>query len=532
MAFAPAARPFRAVPAPQRLPFPAGEDPLSTAALAELRSQLATVADLKSAAAVLHWDQETQMPPGGAEGRALQLATLARVAHELLTSDATRRLLDAADAAVRGADPASDDAALMRMTRRDLERALKLPGDFIAEQRRAAAVSTHVWRDARQAGDFAAFRPHLERMFQLARREADYIGYTEHPYDALVDRYDPGITAGELEALFGRLLAVIVPLVRAIAARGPAARDVLDADFDEGAQRAFALEMVQAFGYDTRRGRLDLSAHPFSTKFHRDDVRITTRNGSRLSAVFGTFHESGHAMYSQATAAALERSPLSDGAGSGIHESQSRMWENLVGRSRPFWEYAFPRARLAFPEPLRHAGGDDLYRAVNRVEPGLIRVSADELTYNLHIVLRFELEKSLLTGALRARDLPDAWNSKMAEYLGLTPPSDADGVLQDIHWSMGLVGSFPSYTLGNVASVQLFEAARRAHPGLTDDIRAGRFSTLYGWMRDHIYAHGRKFFPAELLERATGGPLTAEPYLRYLSDKFGDLYGLSAAAPP
>jgi len=404
-----------------------------------------------------------------------------------------------------------------------------LPAEFVAERQRVAAVATHVWRDARAANDFAAFRPHLEQVFQLARREAEYIGYAGHPYDALVDRYDPGVTARELEALFGRLLEVVVPLVRGIAPRaGAVDPDVLDAGFDEAAQRTFALEIVQAFGYDTRRGRLDLSAHPFSTKFHRDDVRITTRFGRRLSAVFGTFHESGHAMYSQGTAPALERSPLSDGAGSGIHESQSRMWENLVGRSRAFWEYAFPRLHRAFPEQLKSADAEGVYRAVNRVEPGLIRVSADEVTYNLHIVLRFELEKALLTGDLAVRDLPEAWAGKMRAYLGFTPPGDTDGVLQDIHWSSGLVGSFPSYTLGNVASVQLFEAARRAHPSPTDDIRAGRFAALYGWMRDHVYAHGRKFLPSELLRRETGSAMTAEPYLGYLRAKFADLYGLPA----
>lgn len=497
-------------------------------AVAVLRFHLATVADLKAAAAVLRWDQETLMPPGGSEGRALQLATLARLAHEHLVSDATRRLLDAAESAVRSDDPASDGAALVRMTRRDLDRASKLPAEFVAEKSRVAAVATHVWRDARQADDFGAFRPHLERIFELARREAEYIGYSGHPYDALADRYDPGTTARELEELFGRLIEVVVPLVRAIAARADAVDPrILDAEFGEAAQRTFALEIAQAFGYDTRRGRLDLSAHPFSTKFHRDDVRITTRFGRRLSAVFGTFHESGHAMYSQGTAPALERSPLSDGAGAGIHESQSRMWENLVGRSRAFWEYAFPRFQQAFPAQLRSADAGQVYRAVNQVEPGLIRVRADEVTYNLHIVLRFELEKALLTKDLAVGDLPGAWNDKMRTYLGLTPPGDTDGVLQDIHWSSGLVGSFPSYTLGNVASVQLFEAARRAHPSIPDDLRGGRFGTLYGWMREHVYAHGRKFLPSELLQRATGGPLTAEPYLAYLQEKFGELYGVT-----
>lgn len=499
-------------------------------AAAALRAHLATIADLRAATAILRWDQETQMPPGGAEGRALQLATLARLAHELLVSDETRRRLDAASRAADGAEPGSDEAALVRVTRRDLDRAAKLPADFVAEQRRVTAVATHVWQEARRADDFAAFRPHLEQVVTLARREADYIGYADHPYDALVDRYDPGMTARELEALFRRLLDVIVPLVRAIAARaGAVDAGVLDADFDEDAQRAFALEIVQTFGYETRRGRLDLSAHPFSTKFHRDDVRITTRFGRRLSAVFGTFHESGHAMYSQGTAPALERSPLSEGAGSGIHESQSRMWENLVGRSRPFWQYAFPRLRETFPAQLGRTDAEAVYRAVNLVEPGLIRVRADEATYNLHVILRFELEKALLTEELAVRDLPEAWGGKMRAYLGVVPPTDTDGVLQDIHWSSGLVGSFPSYTLGNVASVQLFEAACRAHPAVPAEMREGRFETLYGWMREHVYVHGRKFLPAELLERATGRALTPEPYLRYLRAKFAELYGLESA---
>ena len=496
-------------------------------AVGALRLHLATFADLEAAAAVLRWDQHTQMPPGGGVRRALQLATLTRLAHELLTSDETRRLLDAAERAVGGADPASDDSALVRVTRREFDRASKLPAAFVAEQRRVASLATQVWEQARRSNDFALFRPHLEEVFRLARREADYIGYRGHPYDALVDRYDPGVTAEELERVFGRLLEVIVPLVRAIASRSGAVDSrILDGEFDEAAQRMFALETVRAFGFDLQRGRLDLSAHPFSTKFHRDDVRITTRFGRRLSAVFGMFHEAGHAMYSQGTAPALERSPLAEGAGNGIHESQSRLWENLVGRSRPFWEHAFPRLRSAFPEQLRDTDPERIYRAVNCVEPGFIRVSADEVTYNLHVVLRFELEKSVLTGDLAVRDLPEAWTGKMRAYLGLTPPTDTDGVLQDIHWSGGWIGSFPSYTLGNIASVQLFEAARRAHPGLADDIRAGRFGTLYGWMRDHVYVHGRKFFASELLQRATGSPLTPEPYLAYLENKFGDLYGL------
>jgi carboxypeptidase Taq len=494
----------------------------------DLRAHLATIIDLWSAAAVLRWDQETYMPPGGAAARAEVLATLSGLAHERFVSAATGDLLDAALLRRDRLDPDSDDAALTRVTRRDFEQARKLPAEFVAERARAASRSTQIWREARPRNDFAAFRPALEEMVEFARRTADYLGYTEHPYDALLDEYEPEMTSREVAALFGRLRDATVPLVRAIAERA----STVDAgsvrqDYAEDPQRRFALTIIQAFGFDTSRGRLDTSAHPFSSGFNRDDVRITTRYPPRsLSAIFGTFHESGHAMYSQGTAPSLERTPLADGASNGIHESQSRLWENLVGRSRPFWRYAFPLLRELFPGQLGTADVEAFYRAVNRVEPSLIRVEADEVTYNLHIILRFELERALLAGEIKARDLPEIWTAKMAEYLGVTPSTDADGVMQDIHWPSGLIGYFPSYTIGNVASVQLFEAARRAHPDLSDQIQRGQFGSLLAWLRKHVHAHGRKFFPKDLLVRATGAPLTPEPYLRYLREKFGELYGI------
>jgi carboxypeptidase Taq len=325
---------------------------------------------------------------------------------------------------------------------------------------------------------------------------------------------------------------VTVPFVRAIAARGPVVDDAfVREDYPEEGQRAFGLKVAEAFGYDLRRGRLDVSAHPFATGFNVNDVRITTRYQRRYlpSAVFGIFHEAGHAMYEQGVSPTLDRTPLARGASLGLHESQSRMWENLVGRSRPFWEHFYPALREQFPEQLRRVDVETFYRAVNVVRPSLIRVEADEITYNLHIMLRFELEKALLEGSLRVEALPEAWTEKMRSYLGETPPSDADGVMQDIHWSQGSIGYFPTYSLGNIISVQLFEAARKAHPSLLEEIRRGQFSTLLGWMRQHVHRHGRKFLPREVLKRATGSELTVEPYLRYLQRKFGEIYGVTTS---
>ncbi len=501
-------------------------------AIQALKAQLAAIADLRSAAAVLHWDQETQMPPGGANGRAEQLATLSRLAHERFTSSTTQELLEAAEATRNQLDPDSDDTALLRVTRRDFTRATKLPPEFVAERARASSLSAQVWRKARRENDFPAFRPALEQMVDFARRTADYLGYDKHPYDALLDLYEPEMTSREIDKLFARLREVTVPLVRAIVQRGQVVQArFLEEEYEEELQRQFGLTMAEAFGYDTTRGRLDRSAHPFSTGFHRDDVRITIRYSRRFlpTAIFSIFHESGHAMYSQGIAPALSRTSLSGGASTGVHESQSRMWENLVGRSRPFWQYAFPKLQHTFPTQLKSVDVETFYRAVNQVHPSLIRADADEVTYNLHIMLRFELEKALVKRELTVKDLPEAWTAKMQDYLGLTPPTDADGVMQDTHWADGSIGNFPSYTLGNIISVQLFEAARGAHPDLPEQFRHGQFGNLLGWLRENVHRHGRKFFPKDILKQATGSELTPEPYLRYLHEKFREIYGLAPA---
>ena len=500
-----------------------------------LRDHLAIISDLRSAAAVLRWDQETQMPPGGATGRAMELATLTRLGHESFTSPRTGELLAAAERVAGTLDPESDDAALVRMTRRDYDRLTKLPPDFVAERAREASLSTEVWKAARKRNDFAAFQPSLQKMVDFARRTADYLGYTEHVYDALLDLYEPDMKASEVDAVFARLREVTVPFVQTIVTRGRTVDDtVLHEDYPEAQQGAFGLAVAQAFGYDLDRGRLDISAHPFASGFNAGDVRITTRYKRRdlSEAVFGIFHEAGHAMYEQGVAPELDRTPLARGASLGLHESQSRMWENIVGRSRPFWEHYLPLLRQHFPGQLRGVDVETFYRAVNRVEPSLIRTAADEVTYNLHIMLRFDLEKSLLEGRVKVADLPAAWAAKMKEYLGITPPNDADGVMQDIHWSSGSLGYFPTYSLGNVISVQLFEAARKAHPTIDEEIANGRFATLLGWLRQNIHRHGRKFLPREILQRATGSALTLEPYLRYLQRKFGEIYGISTAGAP
>ncbi|HLW61013.1 MAG TPA: carboxypeptidase M32 [bacterium] len=503
-------------------------DPAAAQALEALKEHLAVIVDIRSSMALLSWDQETQMPPGGGPTRARQLSTLSRIAHERFVAAKTQELLDAAEPLLETLDPGSDEATLLRIARRDLDRARKLPAEFVADRARAASESTEIWRKARPANDFRLFRPHLERMVEFARRTAEYLGYAAHPYDALLDTYEPETTTRDVATLFNRLREVTVPLVEAIADRGDTVNPgILDQEYPQAEQRKFALSIITAFGYDTDRGRLDTSPHPFSTGISRDDVRITTRYPPRLlGAIFGIFHESGHAMYSQGTAPALDRTLLADGASNGIHESQSRLWENLIGRSRTFWEYAFPKMQELFSNQLAGVDANTFYRAVNRVRRSLIRVEADEVTYNLHIMVRFELEQALVAGELNVQDLPDAWEAKMQAYLGITPPTDADGVMQDIHWSGMGFGYFPSYTIGNVVSVQLFDAALRVHPDLPDQIRRGEFRPLLAWLRDHVHAHGRKFFPKDLLRRATGSTMTPEPYIRYLQEKFGEIYGL------
>ncbi len=499
-------------------------------ALTGLRERLSAVMDLNYAASLLSWDQRTYMPPGGTTARAHQLATLRRLSHEHFTDVEVGRLLDALAPIADDHANDSDEAALIRRTRRDYEQARKLPLEFVTEWARARALSNQAWEEARRRSDFALFQPYLEQQFDFAKRQAEYLGYDEHPYDALLDQYEPGMKTAEVRTIFDELKAGTIPLLKAILSSGGVVDDgVLHQTFDEAKQEQFGVEVTQAFGYDWQRGRQDRTVHPFCTNFGRDDVRITTRFYPDFlsAALFGTMHEAGHAMYEQGVDPAFSRTLLSRGASLGVHESQSRLWENLVGRSRPFWQANFTRLQELFPQQLGSVDIEDFYRAINKVQPSLIRVEADELTYNLHIMLRFELEVDVIEGTVEVADLPEEWHSRMEAMLGVTPTSDAQGVLQDTHWSSGGIGYFPTYTLGNVLSVQLWERAIATHPTIPDEIARNEYGKLLGWLREHVHRYGRKYEPRELIRRATGAPLNPQPYMSYLHRKFGEIYGVS-----
>ncbi|MHB8589511.1 MAG: carboxypeptidase M32 [Candidatus Dormibacteraceae bacterium] len=500
--------------------------------LERLKAILAEVTDLSRAAAMLEWDQETYMPPGGVGARSDQLATLSRLSHVRFTGDEVGRLLGALEDETSGMPFDSYEASLVRVTRRDYEQERRLPPELVSEAARASSAARPVWEKARREADFKIFAPALEKNVELNRQIADALGYQDRPYDALLDRYEPGLTTGELETIFAELKKAIVPLVADIARHADAVDDrVLYVGYDPAVQVRFALDLVSKLGYDLERGRQDISTHPFSTSFGPGDVRITTRVSRDFfnECLFGSIHESGHAMYNQGIGDDIDRTPLWAGASAGVHESQSRLWENLVGRSLSFWRHFFPSLRNAFPEQLRGVDADAFFRAVNRSYPSLIRVEADEVTYNLHVLLRFELENEMLEGKLKVKDLPEAWNSRVKAYLGIDVPNDRQGVLQDIHWSYVAFGIFPGYTLGNLIGAQLMEKIRVDIPDLDAQVEAGQFAALLGWLRKNVHKHGRKFTPNELLEKATGKPLEAGPWIAYVRKKFGALYGIKPA---
>lgn len=502
--------------------------PASPAAEA-LRPLLGELWDLTRAAAVLQWDMETHMPPGGVEGRGQQIATLRRLAHEGLTSPRLGELLERLEQEAAGLPEDSYELCLARVLRRDRDQAVRIPPELVEEQSRAEARAQPIWHRARAESNWAIFAPAMRVNVDLARQEALALSDGGDPYDALLGLYDPGITAAQMREIFGELRRAIVPLVQAVAEQPEAVDDsFLRRDYDQAAQLAFALRTVEKLGYDLTRGRQDLSAHPFCTSFGVGDVRITTRAQRDWlpGCLYGSIHESGHAMYNQGIDPELERSPLGMGASSGVHESQSRLWENLVGRSRPFANWLLPDLRRTFPGLLNDVDAEAFYRAVNRVMPSYIRVEADEVTYNLHILLRFELETALLDGSLAVQDVPDAWNAKVAEYLGLPPPPDADGALQDIHWTSPTLGTFVGYTLGNLIGAQLMETIRQALPDLDRQIQVGDFGPLLGWLRENVYRHGRKFTPNQLVERVTGRQLSAQPWVGYAQRKFSWIYSL------
>ncbi|MGE5250075.1 MAG: carboxypeptidase M32 [Bacteroidota bacterium] len=497
--------------------------------MGELRTRLMEASDLDHANAVLGWDQQTYMPPGGAAARGRQSALLARLAHERFTDKKIGKLLEELRPYEESLPYDSDDASLIRVTRRQYERSIKVPSEFVALMNEHSATSFQTWTEARPANDFAAVRSNLEHTLELSRKLADFFPGYEHMADPLIDFSDYGMKASSIRELFSQLRERLVPIVQAITEQPPADDSALRKGYPEAGQLAFGEEVVRQFGYDFERGRLDKSAHPFTTSFSLGDVRITTRvrEDDLGDCLFSNMHEAGHGMYEQGIDPSFEGSPLGDGTSSGVHESQSRLWENVVGRSRGFWEFFYPKLQLHFPDQLTGVTLDEFYPAVNKVEKSLIRTDADEVTYNLHVMMRFDFELQMLEGTLAVRDLPEAWHERFEKDFGTVPPDDRDGVLQDVHWFGGLIGgAFQGYTLGNILSAQFYQAALKANPSIPEEIRNGRFETLLGWLRENLYRHGSKFTAAEIVERATGSPLTIDPYIEYLKSKYGELYTL------
>jgi carboxypeptidase Taq len=466
------------------------------------------------------------MPPGGAPARGEVLATLSRIAHDRLVDDGLLALLDELAPWVAELGEDDDAAAIARAVRRDAERARRVPSELAARITRATSEALPVWKRAREEDDFAAFAPYLERNLELRREYSACFPDAEHPYDALLDEYEPGMTTAAVRATFAQLRDGLVPLIaEAMAATAP---PPLRGPFDVTAQRALALEIVRSFGFDEQHWRLDDSVHPFSQSVAPVDIRVTGRfSADDISGVFAVMHEVGHGLYERQQDPALARTTVGTGVSMGIHESQSRLWENLVGRSRPFWSHWLPRAQEHLPA-LTGLDLDTFLRSINAVRPTFIRVDADEATYSLHIILRFELEVALLEGELAVADLPAAWNERMRELLGVEVPDDRRGVLQDIHWAFGDFGYFPTYALGNIAAAQLWEAAERALPSLADDLRRGELAPLRGWLAEHVHRVGRRLEPGELLQRVTGAEYDPAPLLRHLRAKLAELYGGAA----
>lgn len=504
--------------------------------LEPLRAQLHTIQQIDSAASLLSWDMETYMPAGGGAARADQIATLQGLAHDRLVSPDVERLLgqwvdlQTGQLRPRASDHWDESArALLREVWRDFSRAKKLPSDFVIRLGRECSLAQQIWVEARTKNDFKQFLPNLKTILGLKKEEADYLGYAQAPYDALLDHYEPGSTVGQLAPLFETLKARLVPLLKAVLASSVSIEDgFLHDAYGPAHQMEFGRLVLTAMGYDFERGRLDLSAHPFTTSFHPTDVRVTTRVFERdlASCLFSCIHEGGHGLYDQGLDPRHYGTPLGDTISLGIHESQSRLWENCVGRSRPFWRGFYPLLQQTFPEQLSKVSLDRFYAAINKVQPSLIRVEADELTYNLHIMLRFEIEQDMIEGRIRVEDLPEVWREKMKTYLDVIPPTDAEGVLQDIHWSMGAIGYFPTYTLGNLYSVQFFNQANQELPGLEQDIKAGQLTALRHWLGQKIHQWGRMFTADHLIQRVTGRSLTPDPWLTYVEQKYGELYQL------
>ncbi|MFL5959867.1 MAG: carboxypeptidase M32 [Gaiellaceae bacterium] len=489
----------------------------------ELLRRLGEISDLERVASLLAWDQETKMPPLGAPARAEQQGTVARLAHKLATAPELGELLEELRELEESCERESLEARVVRVARRDYEKKRRVPSELRAEMTRAGSRGYRAWLDARSAGDFELLRPHLERRLALMHEYVACYEPFDDAYDVLLDDHEPGMRTADVAAIFARLKEELVPLVAGV--REPVDDSCLHGDFPPDRQREFALEVLSRWGMDDRAWRLDDTVHPFASTISEGDIRLTARfDRDNLVGILSCLHEFGHGLYERQVDERYARTPLYEGASSSFHESQSRLWENVVGRSLPTWRFFYPRLQEAFPAQLGGVPLEVFHRALNRVAPSLRRVDADEVTYPLHVVLRFELEREMLAGDVAPADLPEAFDAKLREYLGVEPPTVVEGVLQDVHWSDGNFGYFPTYALGNVISVQLWERAT-TDLDLDREFERGEFGSLGEWLREHVHRWGRAFEPPELLERVVGGPLDAEPYLAYLRLKFETIGG-------
>jgi carboxypeptidase Taq len=497
--------------------------------IAELIRLTEEAQSLSYAARVLEWDQQVFMPPGGGPARGRQMALLSRLYQEKATDPAIGRLLDELQPYAESLPFDDEDAALIRAARRNFERDSHVPPAFAAAFSEHSSATFQAWAEARPANDFNKVRPYLEKTLEYSRQMANFFPGYEHIADPLINFSDYGMKAADIRRVFSELRGQLVPLIQQIRSQPPIDDACLHLTYAKEAQLRFGDKVVRDLGYDFNRGRMDLTHHPFTTSFSIGDVRITTRVRENYlgECMFSIFHEGGHAMHAQGCNPAYEGTPLVGWVSSGVAESQSRTWENIVGRSRDFWEHYYPLLQADFPEQLKQVSLDTFYRAINKVQPSLIRTDADEVTYNLHPMLRFDLELALLEGSLSIKDLPEAWNERYRSDLGITPPDMSSGVMQDVHWFSGPIGgAFEGYTLGNILSAMFYEEALRQHPGIPAEMRQGQFATLHNWLIENIYQYGAKYTTSEIIRRITGRDLDVQPLMRYFKRKYGEIYSL------
>ncbi|MFN0155436.1 MAG: carboxypeptidase M32 [Gaiella sp.] len=498
---------------------------MKPAALERLRERLGQIADLQMTERLLDWDQQVMMPPGGIDARARQIEVLHRLSHEMFISEETGDLL-AEVAPLADSLPADDlDGCLVRVTQRDYDKAVRVPPALAAELARVGSEAQQAWAEARENDDYAAFSPWLERTLELKLRYAACFDGADDPYDHYLDDFEQGMKTEEVRTIFARLKPALIDLVQQYATDEPD-EPFVHGPFPAEPQHELSLALMRAFGADDLSFRLDPTVHPFCSSLSPTDVRLTTRydvDDLHASSLFSTMHEVGHGLYERGVDPVLERTPMGSGCSSILHESQSRLWENVIGRSLPFWRWFYPQTQDAFPRALSGVSLERFHRAINRPRRSLIRVDADEMTYGLHIIIRFELEQDLLGGRLHPRDLPAAWNAAFEETLHVPVPNDRVGCLQDVHWSAGLFGYFPTYQLGNVLSAQIWDVAGSEISDATEQIARGDFGEIHAWLRDRVYRLGRRFSPSETIEHVVGGPLDPEPYLAYLEAKAGSL---------